>query len=131
MFVDNDEWVYKNQTGGGGGFGAQGGYDAIGQVVGLVAGSLIANQQAKKQRAMEKEIAERQLALQRELGLAQIKASVALEKQRMLTAPATYAGPATAGMIPTGGKNKTVLFVIAGIAVVGAIGFAVYKMRQA
>lgn len=130
MFVENDEWVYKNQTGSGGGFAAGGGYDAIGQVVGLVAGSLIANSQAKKQRAVEKEIAEKQLALQRELGLAQIKASVALEKQRMLTAQPVYAGTGNVSSVAGGGKNKTVLFVVAGIAVLGAIGFAVFKMRQ-
>lgn len=128
MFANDDEWVYRNASGGGGGFAASGGYETIGQLAGVIGGALLANQQAKKQRQVEKEIAEKQLALQKELGLAQIKASSDLEKQRMLTQGA-YTNR-SAGVVPSGGSNKTVLFVVVGLVMVGAIGFAVYKMRK-
>lgn len=128
MFANDEEWVYKNAGGSGGGFGASGGYEAIGQLAGVVAGSLIANRQAKKQRDVEKEIAEKQLQLQKELGLAQIKAASEIEKQRALTQSLYGRNATTPKTTPS--SNKTVLFVVVGVVMVGAIGFAVYKMRK-
>jgi len=132
MFANDDEWVYKNAGGstGGGGFAASGGYESIGQLAGVIGGALLANRQAKKQRDVEKEIAERQLQLQKELGLAQIKASGELEKQRMLTESLYGKRGTTTTLKTTTGSNKTLLFVVVGVVMVGAIGFAVYKMRN-
>lgn len=129
MFAeDKAEWVYKNANRGG--FAASGGYQAIGQLAGVVGGALLANRQAKKQRDVEKEIAEKQLQLQKELGLAQIKASGELEKQRLLTQSLYGNKQTTTTLKTTTVQGRTVLFVVVGLVVVGAIGFAVYKMKN-
>lgn len=123
MFVD-DDYVYKNASG----FAQSGGYDAIGMVVAGVAGGLLQNQQAKKQRQAEMEIAQAQLALQKELGLAAIKSQAEVARQRALTD--SLAANRTVIVSGSGGSGKTLLYVTVGIVMLGAIGFAVYKMRK-
>ncbi len=123
MFAD-DDYVYKNASG----FVQGGGYDAIGAVVAGVAGGLLQNQQAKKQRQAEVQIAQAQLALQKELGLAAIKSQAEVARQRALTDSLT--ANRTVVVSGSGGSGKTLIYVVVGIVMLGAIGFAVYKMRK-
>jgi len=125
MFVDDDDYIYKNASG----FGQSGGYDAIATVVSGVAGGLLMNQQAKKQRQAEMDIAQAQLALQKELGLAAIKSQAEVAKQRNLTDSLTSQRTV---VVSGGGSNsgKTIIYVLVGVAMLGAIGFSVYKMKK-
>lgn len=112
------------------GFGQAGGWDAVGGIVGAVTIGLLQNQQAKKERQFQQSLAEKQLAIQKELGLAEIKARVDIEKQQAVSDPSGLryrAGTRTAGM---GGNMSPALIIVFGVGIIGAISFAVYQHRK-